>query len=193
MASCLNFNFSSVQAVWALCSTLVLSLFVITGPILQSHVIPIVFLPAVSSNQIKRDLRFSRRGVRRWLSSAPCSPVEVYRRFRGHCCLHHQGDECPDDGGSKDLWNVCKLLPLYTGLQPRIQLTSNQITRQEEIWSAGTWIRAHKREDNIKIDLKVVGRQDLDRWRSLANTAVIFGFHKRRKMLDSQEGLYPLK
>jgi hypothetical protein len=23
---------------------------------------------------------------------APCSLVEVYRRFRGACCLHHQGD-----------------------------------------------------------------------------------------------------
>jgi hypothetical protein len=23
---------------------------------------------------------------------APCSVVEVYRRFRGRCCLHHQGD-----------------------------------------------------------------------------------------------------
>jgi hypothetical protein len=35
---------------------------------------------------------------------APCSLVEVYQRFRGSCCLHHQGR--PDDGGSKDLWNV---------------------------------------------------------------------------------------
>jgi hypothetical protein len=24
---------------------------------------------------------------------APCSLVEVYRRFRGAFCLHHQGDE----------------------------------------------------------------------------------------------------
>jgi hypothetical protein len=23
---------------------------------------------------------------------APCSLVQVYRRFRGICCLHHQGD-----------------------------------------------------------------------------------------------------
>jgi hypothetical protein len=23
---------------------------------------------------------------------APCSLVEAYRRFRGACCLHHQGD-----------------------------------------------------------------------------------------------------
>jgi hypothetical protein len=24
---------------------------------------------------------------------APCSLVEVYQRFRGACCLHHQGDQ----------------------------------------------------------------------------------------------------
>jgi hypothetical protein len=24
---------------------------------------------------------------------APCGLVEVYQRFRGPCCLHHQGDE----------------------------------------------------------------------------------------------------
>jgi hypothetical protein len=29
---------------------------------------------------------------------ATCSLVEVYQRFRGPCCLHHQGDR-PDDGG----------------------------------------------------------------------------------------------
>jgi hypothetical protein len=31
----------------------------------------------------------------------PCSLVEVYQRFKGPCCLHHQ--DRPDDGGSKDL------------------------------------------------------------------------------------------
>jgi hypothetical protein len=34
---------------------------------------------------------------------APCSLVEIYRRFRGACCLHHLGDEGPDDRGSKHL------------------------------------------------------------------------------------------
>jgi hypothetical protein len=35
---------------------------------------------------------------------APGSLVEVYRRFRGTCYLHHQGDNGgPDDGGSKSL------------------------------------------------------------------------------------------
>jgi hypothetical protein len=41
-----------------------------------------------------------------------CSLVEVYQRFRGPCCLRHQGD---------DLWNVGKLLPDYMALQPRRQ------------------------------------------------------------------------
>jgi hypothetical protein len=27
-----------------------------------------------------------------WVVS-PCSLVEIYQRFRGPCCLHHQGDE----------------------------------------------------------------------------------------------------
>jgi hypothetical protein len=39
---------------------------------------------------------------------APCSLVEVYQRFRGPCCLHHQGDHRPD----------------YTALQPRRQPSS---------------------------------------------------------------------
>jgi hypothetical protein len=30
---------------------------------------------------------------------APCSLVEVNRRFRGTCCLHHQD---PDDGGPSE-------------------------------------------------------------------------------------------
>jgi hypothetical protein len=45
----------------------------------------------------------------------PCSLVDVYQRFRGHC---------PDDRGSKDLWNVGELLPDYTVLQPRRQPSS---------------------------------------------------------------------
>jgi hypothetical protein len=40
---------------------------------------------------------------------APCSVVEVYWRYRGAYCHHHR----PDDGGSKHLWNVGKLLPDY--------------------------------------------------------------------------------
>jgi hypothetical protein len=46
---------------------------------------------------------------------APCSLVEVYQRFRGTCCLHHQGDGAPSS--RKVAFNVtflskylCKLL-----------------------------------------------------------------------------------
>jgi hypothetical protein len=59
--------------------------------------------------------------IRRWLVFwvvAPCSLVEVCLRFRGPCYLHQQGDEA---WGNKDLWNVGKLLPDYTALQPTRQ------------------------------------------------------------------------
>jgi hypothetical protein len=37
---------------------------------------------------------------------APCTLVEVYRRFRGACCLHQHG--YPYYGDSTHLWNVGK-------------------------------------------------------------------------------------
>jgi hypothetical protein len=43
-----------------------------------------------------------------FLDIAPCSLVEVYRRFRGAYYLYHQR---PHNGGSKHLWNIGKLLP----------------------------------------------------------------------------------
>jgi hypothetical protein len=49
---------------------------------------------------------------------APCNLVEVHRRFRGAWCLHHQGDDDPDGGGSK------QLLPDYTAEEPRRQPSS---------------------------------------------------------------------
>jgi hypothetical protein len=49
---------------------------------------------------------------------APCSVVEINRCFRCACCTHHQGNYSPDDGGSKHLWNVSKLLPDYMVQQP---------------------------------------------------------------------------
>jgi hypothetical protein len=47
--------------------------------------------------------------------------VEVYRRFRGICCLIIRIIQRPDDGGSKGLWNFDKVLPDFTALQPRRQ------------------------------------------------------------------------
>jgi hypothetical protein len=49
---------------------------------------------------------------------APCSLVEVYASIIR--AMSHR----PDDGGGKDLWNVGKLLPDYTALQPRRQQSS---------------------------------------------------------------------
>jgi hypothetical protein len=71
---------------------------------------------------------------------APCSLVEVYQRFRGLYCLHHQGDHylhhCLDDRGSIDLCNAGNLITVYTALHPRRQPSSlSQITDHESIES----------------------------------------------------------
>jgi hypothetical protein len=50
----------------------------------------------------------------------PCSLVEIYRRFRGAYCLHHQGDEYR----SKHLWNVGQFLLDNTAHHARIQPSS---------------------------------------------------------------------
>jgi hypothetical protein len=36
-----------------------------------------------------------------WVA-APCSLVEVYRRFKGAYCLHHQGDEFENKFGNNE-------------------------------------------------------------------------------------------
>jgi hypothetical protein len=52
-------------------------------------------------------------------------PTELFRSTQMIDILRwlSSGDR-PDDGGSKDLWNVGKLLPDYTALQPRRQQSS---------------------------------------------------------------------
>jgi hypothetical protein len=97
---------------------------------------------------------------------APCSLVEFYQYFRGPCCLHHQG---PNDGGSKDLWNVGKLLPDYMTLQPRRQpssysppwqpeiLLSNQIMFAEAVWERSClYLKCNI--DGHNFQLKVLGK-----------------------------------
>jgi len=37
---------------------------------------------------------------------APCSLVEVERRFKSAYWLHHQSDDHPVNGSSTNLWNV---------------------------------------------------------------------------------------
>jgi hypothetical protein len=94
------------------------------------------------------DFRFLRRRLWRWLifwGVALFSLVEVFRRYRSSCWLPYQGQGVtlsdrflylkpiprvrlthgPDDGGSKYLWNVGKLLPDCTAQHPRRQSSSS--------------------------------------------------------------------
>jgi ABC-type nickel/cobalt efflux system permease component RcnA len=53
---------------------------------------------------------------------APCGLVQVYHCFRSPFRRHHQGrHHRSDDGPSKNLWNIGKLIPDCTALQPRRQ------------------------------------------------------------------------
>jgi hypothetical protein len=49
-------------------------------------------------SEVLREMRFevltaARMKMTVFWDVAPCSLIEVYRRFRGACCLHHQVDE----------------------------------------------------------------------------------------------------
>jgi hypothetical protein len=53
---------------------------------------------------------------------APCSLVEVYQRFRGPCCLHHQGDRRLDDGGRKgSLEILANVFHIYINVMLRMR------------------------------------------------------------------------
>jgi hypothetical protein len=59
------------------------------------------------------DFRFSRRQVRIWLfwDVAPCSLVEIDRRFRDTYRFHcYDTDGCPADGDGKHPWNIHQFL-----------------------------------------------------------------------------------
>jgi hypothetical protein len=67
----------------------------------------------------------------------PCNLVQVYRRFRGLYRLHHQGDVfiITDrlHGGSTDLWNFGKLVPIYAALQPIRQPSSYRLAWESQV------------------------------------------------------------
>jgi hypothetical protein len=48
-----------------------------------------------------RDSSPSKKKMAAFCAAAPCSLVEVDRRFRGAYCLHHQGDELSEYYKSK--------------------------------------------------------------------------------------------
>jgi hypothetical protein len=59
--------------------------------------------------------------------------IEYMKRLRGACCLHQQGRHRPDDGDTKHLRNVGKLLPKYTAQHPRRQSSSYSPQLEPEI------------------------------------------------------------
>jgi hypothetical protein len=61
---------------------------------------------------------------------APCSLIEIDRRFRGAYCLHRQGD---DDGRNKHFWNIGQFLPHFTAQHPRTQSSSYSPPWEPEI------------------------------------------------------------
>jgi hypothetical protein len=92
-----------------------------------------------------------------------CGVIGLYRRFRGACCLYYQGIHRLDEGGSKLLWNIGKLLPDFTVQHPRKQSPSyppvsksetfqtwscrfmwNFETRCMFFWSSGTFVTFRK-------------------------------------------------
>jgi hypothetical protein len=53
---------------------------------------------------------------------APCSLIEVYQRFRGTCCLHHQGGESISTQGSSEVNPDTYRLKYHKQLAPRRDL-----------------------------------------------------------------------
>jgi hypothetical protein len=75
-----------------------------------------------------------RKGMAVFWAVAPCSLVEVYQRFRGPCCLHHQTIQCdnPEDShlrthrreNLKSYFSQCSLLIWQFAVNP---LTWNSV------------------------------------------------------------------
>jgi hypothetical protein len=78
--------------------------------------------------------------------------------------------DCPDDGGSKHLWNVDKLLPDYTAQQPRRQSSSlgKEVYKWSNLEKRGKQKRAVARFSR-SMTAVLTGRNELD---PRASTAV---------------------
>jgi hypothetical protein len=60
---------------------------------------------------------------------APCSPVEVYRRFRRVCCVHHQRVEWePQISQSAEEFGIAQSLDRTEWVPPQMQSSSNSAT-----------------------------------------------------------------
>jgi hypothetical protein len=63
---------------------------------------------------------------------APCSLVEIYRRFRGAYCLHHQGDH--------SVQNILSYLKIktYATMGVKLGFTPKERTKTEDAWEQRT-------------------------------------------------------
>jgi hypothetical protein len=75
---------------------------------------------------------------------APCSLVEVYQRFRGSCCLHHQGND-----SSETLVNFYQTTRRYNPEDSHLS-TINSLVKETQViverdgnTNSYSWIRGH--------------------------------------------------
>jgi hypothetical protein len=66
---------------------------------------------------------FQTEVVRTWLEVPTAVSRNTAAVYTAMGTLTHR----PDDGGGKALWNVGKLIPVYTALQPRVQPSSKVV------------------------------------------------------------------
>jgi hypothetical protein len=91
---------------------------------------------------------------------APCSLLEVYQRFRGPCCLHHQGDHIHENQTVLQLLKKCIIhrpihVRLYTGqrmttrtvssISPTVKMQSSGMLCNDDggskhLWNVGQFL-----------------------------------------------------
>jgi hypothetical protein len=81
---------------------------------------------------------FTLKLVFYWRDIALLSLIEVDRCFRDAYCLHHKGNNRPDDGGSTHLWNVGRPSIIW-------------MIKLKKIRWAGPWTRTVKMRNSYKI------------------------------------------
>jgi hypothetical protein len=86
---------SGWHEVYFINSVLLLLLLLVLPRIVASHVLTTTWFTGLNCTwfAIFEVLTAASMKMAVFCIVAPCSLVEVYRHFRGACCLHHQGDE----------------------------------------------------------------------------------------------------
>jgi hypothetical protein len=90
-----------------------------------------------------------------WVT-APCSLVEVYQRFRGPCCLHHQGDRPAYNLNNfitrESIISYHALIPYYQNLKviSRYKSNNNHFYNHQQKFM-GTQLYTNNRKTFIKL------------------------------------------